>query len=56
MASPLEGGGNSYHTGLADFETTRNAVRESDVWTALSRSQDEAATRMNSSISTKIDL
>ncbi len=46
----------SYHTGFAEFEATRNAVLESDVWTALSRSQDDASTRMQNALSTKIAL
>ncbi len=46
----------SYHTGFAEFEATRSAVLESDVWTALSRSQDDASTRMQNALSTRIAL
>jgi hypothetical protein len=45
-----------YYAGFAELQATRNAVLESDVWTALSRNQDEAATRLFSNITTKIDL
>ena len=33
-----------------------NAVLESDIWTALSRSQDGAAVRMQTVVATKVDL
>jgi len=46
----------SFHTGFAEFEATRNAVLESDVWTALSRSQDDSATRMQNALCTKIAI
>ena len=47
---------NSFHAGFAEFEATRNAVLESDVWTALSRSQDDSVTRVLNVMSTKIAL
>ncbi len=46
----------AYHTSFADFESGRAAVMESDVWNALSRSQDEAATRIMNVICTKLDV
>ena len=46
----------SFHAGYAELEATRNAVRESDVWNALNRSQDEAAVRMQTVVATKVDL
>jgi hypothetical protein len=46
----------AYHAGFAEFESTRAAVMESDVWNALSRSQDEAATRVTSVICTKFNV
>ncbi len=36
----------SFHAGFAEWEATRNAVMESDVWNALNRSQDDAAVRL----------
>ena len=45
-----------YYAGFAEFQATRNAVLESEVWTELSRNQDEAATRLFSNITTKIDV
>ncbi len=33
-----------------------NAVLESDIWTALRRSQDEAAVRVQTVVATKIDV
>ena len=47
---------NSFHAGYAEFEATRNAVRESDVWTALSHSQDDSVTRVFNALCTKITL
>jgi hypothetical protein len=44
----------SFHAGFAAFEATRNAVLESAVWTALSRSQDDSATRVLNVLCTKI--
>jgi hypothetical protein len=46
----------AYHAGFAELEATRAAVMESDFWQALSRSQDEAAVRLQTVITTKIDL
>jgi hypothetical protein len=46
----------SFFSGFAELQSTRNAVLESDVWTALSRSQDEVVTRLSNVISTKIDV
>ncbi len=46
----------SYHAGFAEFEATRSAVLESDVWTALSGSQDDSATRMQNFLCTRIAL
>ncbi len=46
----------SYFAGFAEFEATRNAVLESDVWTALSGSQDDASTRMQNILCTRIAL
>ncbi len=46
----------SYHPGFGELEATRSAVMESDVWNALNRSQDEAAVRMATTITTKVDL
>ena len=44
----------SYHKGWAEYEMTRSSVAESDVWTALSSSQDDVATRGVTLLSTKI--
>ena len=44
----------SYFAGYAELEATRNAVLESDVWTALQRSQDEVVTRMGNIISERL--
>jgi hypothetical protein len=46
----------SFHVGFAEFEATRNKVLESDVWRALSRSQDDSDTRMQNVLCTKIAL
>ena len=46
----------SYHTGFAEFEATRSAVLESDVWTALSGSQDDSETRNQNFLCTRIAL
>ena len=46
----------SYFAGFAELEVTRNAVLESDVWTALNRSQDEVVTRHANIVSVKIDI
>jgi hypothetical protein len=46
----------SYHQGYAEFEATRNKVVASDVWTAISSSQDEAAARGASSLAAKIPV
>jgi hypothetical protein len=46
----------SYFAGFAEFETTRNAVLESDVWTMLQRSQDSVVTRGANIVSVKLDI
>jgi hypothetical protein len=45
-----------YHRGYAEWQATRAAVLESDVWTALSRNQDMSSTPTFRTISTKIDI
>ena len=46
----------AFHTSFAEFQATRSGVLESDVWNALSRNQDEASTRMFSTITTKLTV
>jgi hypothetical protein len=46
----------SFHAGFAEWQATRNAVLESDVWNVLNRSQDEVVTRTHNIICTKIDV
>jgi hypothetical protein len=43
-----------FQSSFENFQTTRNTMLASDVWTAVSRNQDESSTRLISVLSTKI--
>ncbi len=44
----------AFQSSFENFQTTRNTMLASDVWTAVSRNQDESSTRMISVLSTKL--
>jgi hypothetical protein len=44
----------SYHERFAEYEATTSAVLESDVWTMLSNSQEDVATRGTTMLSPRI--
>lgn len=44
-----------YHVGYAELGATRHAELESDVWMAVSRSQDAVVTRMENVIGERLE-